>query len=92
MPDLFDNFFGKISASLNGGKTTPHYGGSTQVNTGSFYSYHSNSTNNKSWMPTKDMHEAFAKMEDKNEVKPRMGSVSSMNSDEAQSRKSSVSE
>lgn len=50
MPDLFDNFFNKIGTKLNGGRSTHHYGGSSQVNSGSYYSYHQNGTNNKYWM------------------------------------------
>mmetsp|Transcript_6728 Transcript_6728/g.6635 ORF Transcript_6728/g.6635 Transcript_6728/m.6635 type:complete len:103 (-) Transcript_6728:463-771(-) len=52
MPDLFDNIFNRIGAKINGGKTTHHYQGSSQVNTGRFYSFHENGTNNKYWMPT----------------------------------------
>lgn len=88
MPDLFDNFFGKISTTLNGGKSTPRYGGSTQVNSGKFYSYHMNATNNKSWMPIQD----FGQTMDDEPAKPRMGSMSSMSSDDPKSRNSSVSE
>lgn len=50
MPDLFDNFFSKISSTFNGGKTTAHYGGSSQVNAGRFYNAHNNVSNNKYWM------------------------------------------
>lgn len=89
MPDLFDNFFGKLSSTLNGGKTTPHYGGSTQVNSGKFYSYHMNGTNNKYWMTGKEIEETFKNTE---EPKARMGSVSSMASEDAKSRNSSISE
>lgn len=92
MPDLFDNFFVKISTAMNGGKTTPHYGGSTQVNSGSFYSYHHNSTNNKSWMSKKDMNDAMDLINVENAEKKRMGSIASMNSEEAKSRNSSISE
>lgn len=87
MPDLFDNFFGKISTTLNGGKTTPHYGGATQVNSGKFYSYHMNGTNNKSWLPVLDLGEIPPQ-----DLKMRSGSVASTNSEEATSRKSSVAE
>ncbi|EGV64938.1 hypothetical protein CANTEDRAFT_104120 [Yamadazyma tenuis ATCC 10573] len=51
MPDLFDNFFTKINMAVNG-KSNQHYGGASQVNTGSFYNYHSTPTNNNYWMPT----------------------------------------
>ncbi|OBA20931.1 hypothetical protein METBIDRAFT_23800, partial [Metschnikowia bicuspidata var. bicuspidata NRRL YB-4993] len=51
MPDLFDNFFGRIATSMNGGKSKPRYGGSSMVNSGPFYSYHSSSTNNNYWLP-----------------------------------------
>ncbi|KAK6461150.1 hypothetical protein DFJ63DRAFT_337055 [Scheffersomyces coipomensis] len=57
MPDLFDNFFNKLNTKINGGKTTHHYGGASQVNTGSFYSYHSTANNNNYWLP-KDKKEA----------------------------------
>lgn len=91
MPDLFDNFFGKISTSLTG-KSPVHYGMSNQVNTGRFYSYHENGTNNKSWMTSAEIKESFRQAEDR-EVKPRMGSVSSMDSEsdsEPMSRSSSI--
>ncbi|PSK39583.1 hypothetical protein C7M61_001382 [Candidozyma pseudohaemuli] len=96
MPDLFDNFFGKISAKLNGGKTTPFYGGSSQVNTGPFYSYHMNGTNNKYWMTDAEMAESrktAQQWQKFSESKARMGSVGSMDSQETdgdQSRKNSV--
>lgn len=51
MPDLFDNFFGKIGAKLNGGHLLSHYQMSNQVNTGRYYSYHSLALNNSYWMP-----------------------------------------
>ncbi|RCK66687.1 hypothetical protein Cantr_02742 [Candida viswanathii] len=51
MPDLFDNFFNKIGSKINGGKTTHHYGGASQVNTGRFYSYTSSPSNNNYWLP-----------------------------------------
>lgn len=74
MPDLFDNFFSKFSTTLNGGRSKPHYGGSSQVNTGKFYSYHENSTNNKYWLPPvkKDDDKMPETMN-----KQRMGSVAS---------------
>lgn len=89
MPDLFDNFFGKISQSITG-KSPAHYGMNNQVNTGRFYSYHENGTNNKYWMPAeaKDSNPESDLMK---QVKPRMGSVSSMES-ESKSRSSSISE
>lgn len=94
MPDLFDNFFGKMSTTLNGGRTKPHYSGSNRVNSGSFYSYHENSTNNNYWMPTgnKDFNKTAAKIETVDGPKPRMGSVTSMNSEGERSRNSSVSD
>ncbi|KAK6457346.1 uncharacterized protein RJT20DRAFT_1918 [Scheffersomyces xylosifermentans] len=49
MPDLFDGFFNKINTRING-KSTPHYGGATQVNTGKFYSYTNSASNNHYWM------------------------------------------
>lgn len=90
MPDLFENFFGKISQSITG-KSSAHYGMNNQVNTGKYYSYHENSTNNKSWMTSKEIEDSFAQAESMKEVKPRMGSVTSMES-ESKSRGSSVSD
>ncbi|EEQ38293.1 putative COX assembly protein [Clavispora lusitaniae] len=90
MPDLFDNFFNKISSSVNGGKTTPRYSGSSQVNTGNYYSYHMNGSNNKSWMTSKEIENSFIKAEG-DPPKPRLGSISSMESD-SKSRSSSISE
>lgn len=89
MPDLFDNFFSRISTSITG-KSPSHYGMNNQVNTGRYYSYHENGTNNKSWMTTDEIKDSFAQAEAM-EVKPRMGSVSSMES-ESKSRSSSISE
>lgn len=90
MPDLFDNFFGKISSAMNGGKSKPHYGGGTQVNTGSYYSYHQNPTNNNYWMAkSKDVESKS--MEEQMAMKPRMGSVSLMES-QPKSRSGSVAE
>lgn len=87
MPDLFDNLFNKIGTKINGGRSTHHYGGSSQVNSGSFYSYHSNGTNNKYWLPkskASDPLAAVAQHEDVNKedilIKPRMNSVGSSNS------------
>lgn len=95
MPDLFDNLYNKISTSLNGGRSTHHYSNASRVNTGRFYSYHENSTNNKYWLPiNKDMQKAADHIQDTKTVKPRMGSVSSMNSEsdsEDRSRMGSVS-
>lgn len=85
MGDLFDNFFGKIGTALNGGKSHQHYGGSSQVNAGREYNYHSNATNNKYWMHKNDMN---PKAEG---LKQRMNSVGSMGSyDVPTSRKGSV--
>lgn len=53
MPDLFDNFFSSISAKFNGGHTRRRYSQSSQVNTGSFYSYHNSPSNNNYWLPRK---------------------------------------
>ncbi|CAK7918217.1 hypothetical protein CAAN3_23S00276 [[Candida] anglica] len=95
MPDLFDNFFGRIGTALNGGKSHAHYGGSSQVNTGKFYSYHSSVNNNKSWMPTSKSFDTTMDRLDESKAKPRMGSVSSMASEDggagATSRHGSVS-
>lgn len=83
MPDLFDNFFNKMSAKMHGGKTPYHYSMSSSVNTGRYYSYHENTTNNKSWLPQKEMAVP----------PPRKNSVMSMESDtgEPRSRMNSVS-
>ncbi|KAK6198659.1 uncharacterized protein RJT21DRAFT_50359 [Scheffersomyces amazonensis] len=90
MPDLFDNFFGKINTKINGGKTTYHYGGANPPNTGSFYSYHSTANNNNYWLPK-------AKQDDDKiviEAKERQSSITSINSETLEggrSRFSSVS-
>lgn len=73
---------------MNGGKSKPRYGGSSQVNTGSYYSYHSSSTNNNSWLPIVKPKDDKADMEameglKHQEAKPRMGSVASMMSSES---------
>lgn len=90
MPDIFDNLFGKISQSITG-KSPAHYGMNNQVNTGKFYSYHENGTNNKYWMPTSSEIKDSFEADSAQQVKPRMGSMSSMDS-ESKSRSSSVSE
>lgn len=83
MPDLFDNFFTKISTTLNGGKTPHHYSNASLVNTGKFYNYHENGTNNKYWMPTvnSDFAKSASNIDESQKVSPRMGSVSSTNSE-----------
>lgn len=100
MPDLFDGLFNKIGTKINGGKSVHHYGGASQVNSGSFYSYHSNSTNNKYWLPRKpsDPNSAMADIAQKEGVnkedvilKPRMGSINSLDDYESKSRHGSVS-
>lgn len=99
MPDLFDNFFGRIGATLNGGKTPYRFSSGAQVNTGRYYNYHENTTNNKYWMPAEkavgqvnpDLGDTLGKIEDTQYVKPRMGSVTSMEL-ELKSRNSSISE
>lgn len=90
MSGIFDNFFGKIQTSITG-KSPTHYGMHNQVNSGRYYSYHENSTNNKSWMTKDEIKDSFAKADAMDEIKPRMGSVSSMES-ESKSRNSSISE
>lgn len=89
MGDLFDNFFTKIGTTLNGGKSHPHYGGSSQVNAGPFYNYHSSATNNKYWLPRSDLKNTMDHMVELKE-NGRMGSVSSESSEGDRSRKSSV--
>lgn len=91
MPDLFDNFFGKIGTFVNGGKTHQHYGAPSQVNTGSYYNYHSSATNNKYWMNRNEMKPAVEE-EGMISAKERMGSIGSMNSveEDPSSRKGSV--
>ncbi|KAM9927470.1 hypothetical protein OXX59_002534 [Metschnikowia pulcherrima] len=91
MPDLFDNFFGRVSTTMNGGKSKPRYGGASQVNSGKYYSYHSSSTNNNSWLPIAKPKEekpmdVMDAMEPK-EPKPRMDSISSMMSSESANSK-----
>ncbi|RLV87784.1 hypothetical protein JA9_002420 [Meyerozyma sp. JA9] len=95
MPDLFDNFFTKIGSTMNGGKTRHHYSGATQVNTGRFYSYHENGSNNNSWLPTsKSFNKATADLAEVNKGRTeRMNSVNSMSSEEGMtSRKGSIVE
>lgn len=82
MPDLFDNLFNRIGTKINGGKTTHHYQGSSQVNTGRFYSFHENGTNNKYWMPTsKSFDNTIDKNDDTNTKKERMNSDASVGSE-----------
>lgn len=94
MPDLFDNFFVKMSSTWNGGKTTPRYGGSNQVNTGKYYSYHMNGTNNKYWLPIQKntLGHDDTEMSPKDMNSIRKGSVDSRMLDESKSRNSSISE
>lgn len=80
MPDLFDNFFNKVSAKMHGGKTPYHYSMSSSVNTGRYYSYHENSTNNKSWLPHDQMEASTAV------PAPRKNSMISMNSENSEPR------
>lgn len=99
MPDLFDNFFGKVGKAVNG-KSNNHYSGNSQVNTGSYYSYHSTGTNNNYWTPTaKKMEQTVAGVKEPTDTEKRysnrMGSISSnmsSDSDMDRSRNSSVSE
>lgn len=95
MPDLFDNFFTRIGTAMNGGKTRPHYLGASQVNTGKFYSYHENGSNNSSWLPTsKSFNKTVSGLDEINKGRTeRMNSVNSMNSEEGMtSRKGSIVE
>lgn len=99
MPDLFDNFFGKVGKAVNG-KSNSHYSSNSQVNTGRYYSYHNTGTNNNYWMPTsKKIEDNIGDMKEPTDTdmrySNRMGSVSSnmsMDSDMNKSRNSSVSE
>ena len=85
MPDLFDNLFNRIGTKINGGKTTHHYQGSSQVNTGRFYSFHENATNNKYWMPvSKSFDKTVEKIEGRQDLKPRMNSTASMESEDSE--------
>ena len=85
MPDIFDNFFGKMSTRMHGGKSTPHYSGASKVNTGSYYSYHSNSTNNNYWLPQNKVVDGKVVSVD------RKLSITSLNSEEmSRSRNGSV--
>lgn len=93
MPDLFDNFFGKVNHAVTGKSPKVHYTSSSQVNTGKFYSYHNSASNNNYWLPTK---KNLGPSEDDQspQIKARMGSVGSMSSDtsdqEGRSRMGSV--
>lgn len=105
MPDLFDNFFNRFNQAI-GGRRKSHYTGGSQVNTGSFYSYHQNATNNNYWLPRQkktdtgmivdnnskmDIQGALNMPEsDEYEIKPRMGSVASSEVDEGRSRMNSA--
>lgn len=99
MPDLFDNFFNKIGSKFNGGKTVHHYGGASQVNTGSYYSYHNTPTNNKYWLPRETSTVQMAGGFDEEDFeKPRKQSLSGIagymaksESSDPRLRKSSVS-
>ncbi|KAG2733207.1 hypothetical protein G9P44_004197 [Scheffersomyces stipitis] len=90
MPDLFDGIFNRINSKINGGKTTHHYGGASQVNTGSFYSYTNSASNNHYWMSKKEVSE---QQKDTIPIKQRSMSINSLNDDEmgARSRFGSVS-
>lgn len=97
MPDLFDNFFNKIGTAING-KSNQHYLGSSQVNSGSFYSYHSSGTNNAYWLPTKKPQKKAEDLLMNQESQPierqRMSSIISIgseNDDLPRSRMNSVS-
>ncbi|CUM65763.1 uncharacterized protein PRCAT00003411001 [Priceomyces carsonii] len=91
---LFDNFFDKIGTAVHGGRSSGHYQSSSQVNTGSYYNYHKNGTNNDYWLPTsKSFGDTMDKIDDVN--KARMNSVASDSSDMseemlAKARKGSV--
>lgn len=90
MGDLFDNFFTRIGTAMNGGKSHPHYSGSSQVNAGPFYNYHSSATNNKYWLPRSDMRNTLDKLDDTNNTL-RQNSVGSYESmDGERSRNNSV--
>lgn len=80
---------------MNGGKSHHHYQGSSQVNTGRFYSYHENASNNKSWLPaSSSFNKTMGNMEEMNKGRTeRMNSVNSMSSEEGMnSRKGSIVE
>lgn len=95
MPDLFDNFFTRIGTAMNGGRSRPNYLGASQVNTGKFYSYHENGSNNNYWLPTsKSLNKTVSGMEEFNKGRTeRMNSVNSMSSEEGMpSKKNSIVE
>ncbi|CAI5758030.1 unnamed protein product [Candida verbasci] len=87
MPDLFDNFFNKITTKFSGGHTTHYYGGSSQVNTGKFYNYHSTPNNNNYWLPTKKKEEETKDVKDRDELlnRSRFNSVATSESDQSTS-------
>ncbi|KAG7191404.1 uncharacterized protein KQ657_003448 [Scheffersomyces spartinae] len=98
MPDLFDNFFAKIGTKLNGGHLLSHYQMSNQVNTGSYYHYHSLALNNHYWLPQqkKEMSEEMKNRmlkditENKDMTEMRRGSVSSEEGDGLMDRRGSI--
>lgn len=79
MPDLFDNFFGKVNHAVTGKNPNVHYTSSSQVNTGKFYSYHNSASNNNYWLPIKKVEQP----ETDPAIKPRMGSVGSISTNES---------
>ncbi|RLV89460.1 hypothetical protein JA1_005149 [Spathaspora sp. JA1] len=93
MPDLFDNFFGKIGAKINGGKTTHYHGGASQVNTGRFYSYVATPSNNNYWLPREKASTAAAAgdVDTSIAIKERSSSITSLEEGN-KSRSGSVSE
>lgn len=85
MPDLFDNFIGKMSSRVNGGKSRPRYGMNNQVNAGRHYNYHSSATNNTYWMAAAKKEEEaptpkieFAGGDEQDHWKPRKQLVASL--------------
>lgn len=74
MPDLFDNFFDRVGNAFGAKNTGQRNLFSSQVNTGRFYNFPQNGTNNNYWLPRADLTKIKQKME-------RRESASSMESD-----------
>lgn len=90
MPDLFDNFFGKVSYAVTGKNPKPHYASASLMNSGKIYSYHNTTSNNNYWLPTAKKIDGTMSMEDdgSQKVKARMGSVASTASSETDGQRS----
>lgn len=84
MVDLFDNLFGKIGTRVNG-RSSAHYLGSSQVNSGRYNQFHNTATNNNYWMPKKTQStegEAISMVPDDRLKTTRKDSITSVESED----------